>query len=563
MLHHADRYFYAWRLGVILDANDNTADVVTLEQVDTGLVDVPSDFDESAYAMAFPDVAESVRVGRCPSLLVHYTKHGVLENRLSQPRYQNALRSQRRLRDVALRGVPTVQSDRPAPSGLDAVFVADGDFCVVIGWIDDRSQPLHAVSLELADGRCIRTTSFARCRRADAEISTGCQTSHLLGFWTVLSAGTEQSAATDGTIVLEHGGAISRHPAQPRMMAATTLRDTLFEYIANAAYFGAPAVESFLQMEGGIGAALLHMNRGVSERFVEHAHVERHGNHDRKFRASIVVCLFGRPEFLFLQAALYSASPAARDYEFVYVCNSPELTEPLQREAEIAHRIYGLSLTMIYLPGNVGFGAANNLAISIAASQRILIMNPDVFPRDASWAELHTQIIETLPAVQTQIFGAPLFYDDGSLMHGGMFLVVDAGLSVKPQNIVRQELLRVEHYGKGAPPNSQLYRSSRRVPAVSGAFMSVERSWFEKIGGFSEDFVFGHYEDADLCLKSWQAGGEVWMHDLPLWHLEGKGSVRRIHHEGGSLVNRWHFTKTWLDLVSREFRGPSPHRLSA
>jgi GT2 family glycosyltransferase len=557
-----------------LDTHDLIAGVPDLEQLasepddaqrepeDVSPENVPADFNESAYAIAFPDVAESVRVGKCPSFLAHYTRHGAGENRLSQKQYQIALRTERRTQDVTLRGVSAPESDRATASGLDAVFVADGDFCVVIGWIDDRVQPLRAISLELSDGQRITTTCFGRCRRADAEVSTGGQTGYLLGFWSLLPANLAPSAANDSVIILTYGGASSRHPARPRVMPATTLRDTLFEYIASATYFGAPAVESFLQLGGGIGSALLEMNRRVSAHFAEHPHVERHGRHDRKFRASIVICLYGRPEFIFLQAALYSVTAAAKDYEFVYVCNSPELTEPLQREAAIACRIYGLSMTMIYLPGNVGFGAANNLAVSIAASRRILIVNPDVFPRESSWAERHTQIIDSLPALQTRLFGAPLFYDDGSLMHGGMFFEVDAGLSVKPECIVRQELLRVEHYGKGAPPNTPLYRSSRRVPAVSGAFMSVDRPWFEKLGGFSEEFVFGHYEDADLCLKAWQSGGEVWLHDLPLWHLEGKGSIRRINHEGGSLVNRWHFTKTWLDTVIDEFHGPSPRRFS-
>ena len=62
-----------------------------------------------------------------------------------------------------------------------------------------------------------------------------------------------------------------------------------------------------------------------------------------------------------------------------------------------------------------------------------------------------------------------------------------------------RELVRVEHYGKGAPPETTRFVQPRRVPAVTGAFMSFRRDWFERLGGFTEDFVFGHYEDADLC----------------------------------------------------------------
>jgi GT2 family glycosyltransferase len=147
-------------------------------------------------------------------------------------------------------------------------------------------------------------------------------------------------------------------------------------------------------------------------------------------------------------------------------------------------------------------------------------------------------------------------------MHGGMYFEADAGLSVRPDGIARIDLLRVEHYGKGAPPDMDAYAHARPVPAVSGAFMSADRAWFERLGGFAEDYVFGHYEDADLCLRSWQADAPVWFHTLPLWHLEGKGSNRRPAHEGGSLINRWHFTRTWLATVQDGFAGPTPARLA-
>jgi N-terminal domain of galactosyltransferase len=118
--------------------------------------------------------------------------------------------------------------------------------------------------------------------------------------------------------------------------------------------------------------------------------------------------------------------------------------------------------------------------------------------------------------------------------------------------------LRVEHYGKGAPPLAARFIKSRAVPAVTGAFMSFDRKWFENVGGFSEEFVFGHYEDADLCLKSLQKGISPWIHDIKLWHLEGKGSHRLPVHEGASIVNRWLFNRRWADKVIPNLLGQSP-----
>ena len=143
-------------------------------------------------------------------------------------------------------------------------------------------------------------------------------------------------------------------------------------------------------------------------------------------------------------------------------------------------------------------------------------------------------------------------------MHGGMYFEFDTGVSLDAGRVSQRQLLRVEHYGKGAPTWATRFTTPRPVPAVTGAFMSVDRGWYEKLGGFTEEYVFGHYEDADLCLKSIQAGTVPWIHDIRLWHLEGQGSHRLPVHEGGSLVNRWLFTNTWSEAVSNGLYGPEP-----
>jgi GT2 family glycosyltransferase len=143
-------------------------------------------------------------------------------------------------------------------------------------------------------------------------------------------------------------------------------------------------------------------------------------------------------------------------------------------------------------------------------------------------------------------------------MHGGMYFEFDTGISLDSSQVAQRQILRVEHYGKGAPAWAAHFTRSRPIQAVTGAFMSVDRDWFETLGGFTENYVFGHYEDADLCLKSLQRGIAPWLHDIRLWHLEGKGSLRLPVHEGGSLVNRWLFTDTWAELVSEGLYGPTP-----
>ena len=139
-----------------------------------------------------------------------------------------------------------------------------------------------------------------------------------------------------------------------------------------------------------------------------------------------------------------------------------------------------------------------------------------------------------------------------------MYFEVDVGLSLSGGKPSPMRICRTEHYGKGAPSKYMQFNRARPVPAVTGAFISIERSWFEQLGGFTEDFIFGHYEDADLCLKSIAKGSAPWIHDIRLWHLEGKGSTRCPHHEGGSMVNRWLFSATWMSIIENGLIGPAP-----
>jgi GT2 family glycosyltransferase len=507
----------------------------------------PEGFDETTYRRAFPDIARAIRAGEWRSALHHYREFGEREGRLNDVRYRDAA--------MALE-----TADFP-PTGIDTVFLSPTGRCLVIGWMNDTAEPLSEVMISSTAGRLAVLSGAARCRREDAEAVVAIHSGKLLGFWCLAQIDPAGAGEPGLDITLAAGRQRRSFPVTIRRTDDDRLRDMALEYLAGAKYFSSPQVEAFIQLDQGLGTAIIALNAAISRKILAGAYTTRFGPQPASLDGSIIVCLFGKPEYLFLQAALFSAARGAERYEFIYVSNSPELAEMLVKEATMASRIYGLSITLIILPGNAGFGAANNCAVNAARSSRILIVNPDVFPRDTDWAQRHTALVRTLPADQVALFGAPLYYDDGSLMHGGMFIDVDVGLSVRHDAIERREMLRVEHYGKGAPPDTAAYLASRPVPAVTGAFISADRTWFEQLGGFSLDYVMGHYEDADLCLKSLVGGKPAWLHNLPFWHMEGKGSDRRFVHEGGSLVNRWYFTASWSGLVADGMGGPQPPRL--
>ena len=447
---------------------------------------------------------------------------------------------------------------------IEAVVVARDGGVLLIGWADDAECPLDAILVATQSWRVtFDAASLARVRRPDVEEALGPSAVHPFGFFGLIAAPALRDVPDSAEIEIRmKDGAVLQAAIGCRGISAEGLRDLALGYLSGAQFLGNPQAEAVAALDRGLGAQLVALNRAITGRITAARHVERFATPRRQPAGSIIVCLYGKPEFLFVQNALFGGRPGIEEYEFIYVCNSPEMTDRLMQEAQAARHVYGVSTTLVLLPGNAGFGAANNAGVASCLGRRVLAVNPDVFPRDPAWARHHTDIVQSRPAAQTQLFGAPLYYDDGALMHGGMYFELDSALAVRPGGIETRRLARVEHYGKGAPPGAVAYTTPRPVPAVSGAFISADRTWYETLGGFNEDYIFGHYEDADLCLKSLARGTPAWLQDVHLWHLEGKGSVRRPHHEGGSTVNRWLFTRSWAATIGAGLTGPHPsHKL--
>jgi len=449
---------------------------------------------------------------------------------------------------------PVAAPRAPAAHSIDALFVSDTGRAFIVGWSDDAEDPLHGIGISLGTGKlAVLAGQLARCRRRDVEAALGVEARKSFGFFGFLLGNVAFSPRSDATCFLQFSsGVAAQHQIRAKILTDEALLEVALGYLAGMDVHGNRVVETFRTLESGLGSALIRHWRELSGRISAGALCDRFGPMNRKIRASVVVCLYGRAEYFFLQSALFGAAQELADCEFIYVSNSPELAESLGKEARIAQRLYGLSQALVTLPGNAGFGRANNAAARFANSDRLLFVNPDVVPMATDWAARHRRILESAPHHMTRIMGAPLFYADGSLMHAGLHFEMDWGLSVIGNEVRKLPMLRVEHYGKGAPADLTQFADPRQVPATSGAFISIDRRLFEGLGGFSEDYVFGHYEDADLCLRAYASGTGTWIHDIPLWHLEGKGSIRLPFHEGASLINRWQCTRAWHEVLMAE-----------
>ena len=226
---------------------------------------------------------------------------------------------------------------------------------------------------------------------------------------------------------------------------------------------------------------------------------------------SIVIPLYGRMDFLLHQAAHFSNDPnlLARA-ELIYVLDDPPKPQEVERLARIALAVYGVPIRLLLLSRNCGYSGANNAGVRVARGKQLLLLNSDVLPLGPGWLGELLATQRQLP--QCGALGCRLVFDDETLQHAGMvftpFLPFDAWLC--------------DHPGKGEPTGIEsLTATPREVAAVTGACLLLRREIFEAVGGLSEDYVLGDFEDADLCHRIAGLGLRIWYDPrITLLHLE-------------------------------------------
>ena len=229
---------------------------------------------------------------------------------------------------------------------------------------------------------------------------------------------------------------------------------------------------------------------------------------------------------------------------------------------EVRARLAALAQTdarvCIVEPGaNLGYAPGCNLAAQMARGDHLVFVNPDCSLAPHTFSGI-LEVFDRHP--NAWIVGGRLQFPDGREQRGGRreFLTPWRGFV---------EMTRLWRFFPNHPYFKRLHLLDEtplldpaRVPVVSGAFMMVRRSCFERLGGMDSKF-FLHVDDSDLCLRVHLSGGEVWY----------AGNVPIAHHRSTSRVSRmfveWHKTRGACYYFKKHFRGSYPiwslHLLSA
>lgn len=178
-------------------------------------------------------------------------------------------------------------------------------------------------------------------------------------------------------------------------------------------------------------------------------------------------------------------------------------------------------VTLIESKTNTGFSRGNNMAFSLSKFPIVLFLNSDVYVEQDSLAKA----LEYFKNPNCDVLGPKLVFGDGSFQPS-------AGNLPTPLNtifwILGVSLIPgIREFTNPFHPNYQsFFASPTVVPCgwISGAFLMIKRSVFEKVGGFDEK-IFMYLEEVELCKKVKDAGFRVWYTpQIKVTHLHGASS---------------------------------------
>lgn len=174
-------------------------------------------------------------------------------------------------------------------------------------------------------------------------------------------------------------------------------------------------------------------------------------------------------------------------------------------------------ITHLDSPTNIGFGAAVNRALALAATERVVVCNPDTVLTTEHWLGLHgaSHEVVTVPLVDdrgvaTSVvapYWTPLALAGATLRLGARLAPLGSRrrrlISTHTRGWLGQQDRDLCDVGTGADGGTESV-PDRFWPLdqrwVSGAVMSIDRRRMLSVGGFDPRY-FLYFEDADLCRR--------------------------------------------------------------
>lgn len=199
------------------------------------------------------------------------------------------------------------------------------------------------------------------------------------------------------------------------------------------------------------------------------------------------------------------------------------------------------AIRVITYEGEFNYSKINNLGVSQAAGEYVLLLNNDTSVITPDWLE---ELLMYAQRKDVGAVGAKLYYEDRTIQHAGVVLGLGAHRTAGHSHY------RVDHRNLGYM-GRLCY--AQNVMAVTGACLMMRKSLYEELGGLDEGFAVA-LNDVDLCIRAWKAGRvNVFTPFAELYHYE---SASRGTDLSGANAERYEkesarFRERWKELLAQ------------
>lgn len=185
--------------------------------------------------------------------------------------------------------------------------------------------------------------------------------------------------------------------------------------------------------------------------------------------------------------------------------------------------------SLIEMPYNAGFSAANNRAVKDATEQYLFFLNPDTEIQDGTIENLVARI-DSDPEIGA--VGPMNIGPDGEVQFSCRTFPGYSTILAHRYSLLTR-LFPNNRFSSGYLQTTRDHSQAAEVDWVSGAALLMRRSDFERLGGFDEAF-FLYSEDVDLCYRLHHMGRRIYYEP-----------AARIQHSIGGSSRRHRFRALW------------------
>ncbi len=220
------------------------------------------------------------------------------------------------------------------------------------------------------------------------------------------------------------------------------------------------------------------------------------------------------------------------NYEIIVVENNSTTKEIFAYYEELKNNP---SIRVVTYKGEFNYSAVNNLGVSHANGEYIVLLNNDTQIITVNWME---ELLMYAQRSDVGAVGGKLYYPDKTIQHAGVVIGLGAHRTAGHTHY-RQKRENLGYMGRLC--------YAQNITAVTGACLMVRRTVFEEVGGLDESFAVS-LNDVDFCLKLRQKGYlNVFTPFAEAYHYESisrgddltGANAERYNEESARFRDRW------------------------